>query len=53
MERFTGIWVPLVTPFGEDVIPHEKTYKGPIEDRMKLMRATGMRVAIICRTSPS
>jgi hypothetical protein len=29
-----------LTPFGQDVIPHEKTYKGPIEDRLKLMRFT-------------
>lgn len=36
-----------LTPFGEDVIPHEKTYKGPIEDRMKLMRATGMQLSPI------
>jgi len=36
-----------LTPFGDDVIPHEKTYKGPIEDRMKLMRATGMQLSPI------
>ena len=31
-------------PFGAgDVVPHEKTYKGPIEDRLKLMHATRMR----------
>ena len=36
-----------LTPFGEDVIPHEKTYKGPIEDRLKLMRATGMQLSPI------
>jgi uncharacterized protein (DUF1015 family) len=36
-----------LTPFGEDIIPHEKTYKGPIEDRMKLMRATGMQLSPI------
>ena len=36
-----------LTAFGEDVIPHEKTYKGPIEDRMKLMRATGMQLSPI------
>ena len=34
--------------FGEgQVIPHEKTYKGPIEDRMKLMRATGVQLSPI------
>ena len=36
-----------LTPFGQDVIPHEKTYKGPIEDRMKLMRATGVQLSPI------
>jgi uncharacterized protein (DUF1015 family) len=29
-----------LTPFGVDVIPHEKTYAGAIEDRLKLMHAT-------------
>jgi uncharacterized protein (DUF1015 family) len=36
-----------LTPFGEDVIPHERTYAGPIEDRMKLMRATGTQLSPI------
>lgn len=30
-----------------DVVPHEKTYKGPIEDRLKLMRATGVQLSPI------
>ena len=34
-----------LTPFGEDVIPHEKTYDGPIEDRLHLMRATGAQLS--------
>ncbi|HRK29903.1 MAG TPA: DUF1015 domain-containing protein [Tepidisphaeraceae bacterium] len=34
-----------LTPFGEDVIPHEKTYAGPIEDRLKLMHATGAQLS--------
>ena len=29
------------------VVPHEKTYKGPIEDRMKLMRSTGVQLSPI------
>src|SRR3954471_14826613 len=34
--------------FGEGhVIPHEKTYKGPIEDRLKLMRATRVQLSPI------
>jgi uncharacterized protein (DUF1015 family) len=36
-----------LTPFGEDVVPHEQTYKGPIEDRLKLMRATQMQLSPI------
>ncbi|HEV2293826.1 MAG TPA: DUF1015 domain-containing protein [Tepidisphaeraceae bacterium] len=36
-----------LTPFGQDVIPHEKTYQGPIEDRLKLMRATQMQLSPI------
>jgi uncharacterized protein (DUF1015 family) len=35
-------------PFGAGhIVPHEKTYKGPIEDRMKLMRSTGMQLSPI------
>lgn len=29
------------------VVPHEKTYPGPIEDRLKLMRATGVQLSPI------
>ena len=37
-----------LSPFGEgQVVPHEKTYQGAIEDRMKLMRATGMQLSPI------
>lgn len=34
-----------LTPFGVDVIPHEKTYAGPIEDRLHLMHATGAQLS--------
>jgi uncharacterized protein (DUF1015 family) len=34
-----------LTPFGVDVIPHEKTYAGPIEDRLQLMHATGAQLS--------
>jgi uncharacterized protein (DUF1015 family) len=34
-----------LTPFGIDVIPHEKTYAGPIEDRLRLMHATGTQLS--------
>jgi uncharacterized protein (DUF1015 family) len=37
-----------LSPFGEgQVVPHEKTYKGAIEDRMKLMRWTGIQLSPI------
>lgn len=45
--RRRGIIVLVkLTPFGVDVIPHEKTYAGPIEDRLRLMHTTG------CQLSP-
>jgi uncharacterized protein (DUF1015 family) len=35
-----------LSPFGHgDVVPHEKTYPGAIEDRLKLMRYTGMQLS--------
>lgn len=37
-----------LSPFGQgEVIPHEKTYAGPIEDRLKLMESTGMQLSPI------
>ena len=37
-----------LSPFGKgDVVPHEQTYKAPIEDRLKLMRATGLQLSPI------
>jgi uncharacterized protein (DUF1015 family) len=37
-----------LSPFGEGhVVPHEKTYTGPIEDRLKLMHATGVQLSPI------
>jgi uncharacterized protein (DUF1015 family) len=37
-----------LSPFGQgEVVPHEKTYSAPIEDRLKLMRATGMQLSPI------
>jgi uncharacterized protein (DUF1015 family) len=37
-----------LSPFGAGkVVPHEKTYAGPIEDRLKLMHATGMQLSPI------
>lgn len=37
-----------LSPFGEgQVVPHELTHAGAIEDRMKLMQATGMQLSPI------
>lgn len=37
-----------LSPFGAgEIVPHEKTYDGPIEDRLKLMRATKMQLSPI------
>lgn len=37
-----------LSPFGAgEVVPHERTYDAPIEDRLKLMRATGMQLSPI------
>ena len=37
-----------LSPFGQgQVVPHEKTHAGAIEDRMKLMLATGMQLSPI------
>jgi len=37
-----------LSAFGKgQVVPHEKTYKGPIEDRLKLMRATKVQLSPI------
>jgi uncharacterized protein (DUF1015 family) len=37
-----------LSPFGEgEVVPHELTYKGPIQDRLKLMQHTGMQLSPI------
>jgi uncharacterized protein (DUF1015 family) len=37
-----------LSPFGDGhVVPHEKTYPGAIEDRLKLMKATGLGLSPI------
>lgn len=37
-----------LSPFGQgQIVPHEKTYKGPIEDRLKLMLETGAQLSPI------
>jgi len=34
-------------PWGGDVVPHERTMPGPVEDRLRLLRATGMHLSPI------
>ena len=36
-----------LSPLGQDVIPHELTHAGPIEDRLKLMHATKTQLSPI------
>ena len=37
-----------LSPFGQgEVVPHELTYKGPIQDRLKLMQHTGTQLSPI------
>jgi uncharacterized protein (DUF1015 family) len=48
LHRHGFIALVRLSPFGEgQVVPHEKTYKGAIEDRMKLMRWTGVQLSPI------
>jgi uncharacterized protein (DUF1015 family) len=48
MHRRGFIALVRLSPFGQgQVVPHEQTYKGPIEDRLKLMRATGLQLSPI------
>jgi uncharacterized protein (DUF1015 family) len=42
-----------LSPFGHgQVVPHERTYANPIEDRLKLMRATGTQLSPIFGVYP-
>jgi uncharacterized protein (DUF1015 family) len=48
MHRRGFIALVRLSPFGQgQVVPHEQTYKGPIEDRLKLMRASGVQLSPI------
>lgn len=48
MHRRGFIALVRLSPFGQgQVVPHEQTYKGPIEDRLKLMRASGLQLSPI------
>src|SRR3954471_10761442 len=46
MHRRGFIALVRLSPFGQgQVVPHERTYKGPIEDRLKLMRASKIQLS--------
>ncbi|HZZ43820.1 MAG TPA: DUF1015 domain-containing protein [Tepidisphaeraceae bacterium] len=48
IHRHGMICLVRLSPFGAgEVVPHEKTYDAPIEDRLKLMRATGLQLSPI------
>jgi uncharacterized protein (DUF1015 family) len=46
--RFRGVFVALtLEPWGGGVIPHEETMPGPVEDRLRLLRATATHLSPI------
>jgi uncharacterized protein (DUF1015 family) len=46
--RVRGVFVALaLEPWGGDVIPHEETMPGPVDDRLRLLRATAMHLSPI------
>src|SRR4051794_31177744 len=48
MHRRGFIALVRLSPFGQgQVVPHERAYKGPIEDRLKLMRASRIQLSPI------
>jgi len=49
--RIRGVFVALtLEPWGGDVIPHEETMAGPVEDRLRLLRATATHLSPIYGT---
>jgi uncharacterized protein (DUF1015 family) len=43
-----GLFVALeLEPWGDGVIPHERTMAGPVEDRLKLLRATRTHLSAV------
>jgi uncharacterized protein (DUF1015 family) len=49
--RLRGVFVALtLEPWGGAVIPHEETMAGPIQDRLRLLRATGTHLSPIYGT---
>ena len=51
--RIRGLMVAMeLEPWGGDVIPHEHTMPGPVEDRLRLLRATGTHLSAVYGTVP-
>ena len=49
--RLRGVFVALeLEPWGGSVIPHEHTMPGPVEDRLRLLRATATHLSPIYGT---
>jgi uncharacterized protein (DUF1015 family) len=49
--RIRGVFVALtLEPWGGQVIPHEETMPGPVEDRLRLLRATATHLSPIYGT---
>jgi uncharacterized protein (DUF1015 family) len=49
--RFAGVFVALtLEPWGGAVLPHEETMPGPVEDRLRLLRATRTQLSPIYGT---
>ena len=46
--RIRGLLCAMdLEPWGGDVVPHEQTMPGPVEDRLRLLRATGTHLSPI------
>lgn len=51
--RIRGLLVAMdLEPWGGDVIPHERTMPGPVQDRLRLLRATRTHLSPIYGTVP-
>jgi uncharacterized protein (DUF1015 family) len=49
--RIRGVFAALtLEPWGGAVVPHEETMPGPVEDRLRLLRATGTHISPIYGT---
>ena len=51
--RLRGVLAAIdLEPFGEGVIPHERTMPGPVEDRLRLLRAVRANVSPVYAVLP-